>query len=562
QLLALKALRDCYAKLEFPFASLQAQNAKEAVLDIRRQLEDYLIPRFTDLNAPLLVVIGGSTGSGKSTLLNSIIGENLSVTSAIRPTTRRPILVCNPADREYFLDLHVFPELKRVQAEHSAAASDMPGPLSEIAIFTHDAIPRKLALVDAPDIDSVAAENRILATQLLAGADVWIFVTTASRYSDAIPWALLTEAAQRNVVSSIVLNRVPVGVGVEVRADLQKRLLEAGLEKSPLFTFMEANLSNGRIKDADIAPLRNWLNGIARDDYSRSSVIRQTLFGAVTELQEFFPVIEAALGEKNELVQALNWDLEQSFVNAQTEALSSFSNGALLRDEVLQYWQEILGIANWSQKIDSTISRLRDRITGLFQNSQVNQSNTVTALNEETGKTLAAWALKAREGVLQDWRYYALPESFITQVMSALASEAELNTKAQDLFLNWQNYLISLIEEEGSSKRQKAKILSYGVNAIGLAMMIVVFSATGGLVGGEVAVASGTALVAQKLLEAVFGDEAMRQITRKASRDLKQRVGEFFAAEKSVFSKMMLEVGAVKTDISEVASVHRAVIAN
>ena len=43
-----------------------------------------------------------------------------------------------------------------------------------------------LALLDSPDIDSVLAENRALATQLLAAADAWLFVTTAARYADAV----------------------------------------------------------------------------------------------------------------------------------------------------------------------------------------------------------------------------------------------------------------------------------------------------------------------------------------------------------------------------------------
>ena len=46
-------------------------------------------------------------------------------------------------------------------------------------------------LLDSPDIDSVLAENRALANQLLAAADAWLFVTTAARYADAVPWEFL-----------------------------------------------------------------------------------------------------------------------------------------------------------------------------------------------------------------------------------------------------------------------------------------------------------------------------------------------------------------------------------
>ena len=45
---------------------------------------------------------------------------------------------------------------------------------------------RIFALLDSPDIDSVAAENRALAGQLLAAADSWLFVTTAERDDEAL----------------------------------------------------------------------------------------------------------------------------------------------------------------------------------------------------------------------------------------------------------------------------------------------------------------------------------------------------------------------------------------
>jgi hypothetical protein len=45
-----------------------------------------------------------------------------------------------------------------------------------------------LAILDAPDIDSVEIANHDLAAQLLGAADLWLFVTTAARYADAVPW--------------------------------------------------------------------------------------------------------------------------------------------------------------------------------------------------------------------------------------------------------------------------------------------------------------------------------------------------------------------------------------
>ena len=60
-----------------------------------------------------------------------------------------------------------------------------------------------------PDFDSVEAENRERAMELLELADLVIFVTTASRYADQVPWDVLARARARGVPLLAVVNRLP-----------------------------------------------------------------------------------------------------------------------------------------------------------------------------------------------------------------------------------------------------------------------------------------------------------------------------------------------------------------
>ena len=85
--------------------------------------------------------------------------------------------MANPADEEWFLGRNVLPGLPRVTGHGRGE----PGTLR---VVTADALPAGLALADAPDIDSVVTANRELAAQLLAAADLWLFVTTAARYAE------------------------------------------------------------------------------------------------------------------------------------------------------------------------------------------------------------------------------------------------------------------------------------------------------------------------------------------------------------------------------------------
>jgi hypothetical protein len=80
--------------------------------------------------------------------------------------------------------------------------------------------------------------------------------------------------------------------------------------------------------------------------------------------------------------------------------------------------------------------------------------------------------------------------------------------------------------------------------------MIVVFAHTGGLVGAEIGVAGGTAVLAQRILEAVFGDQAIRRLAKTAKDDLDDRVQVLLADELVRYHKV-LDALAVEPDQSE-----------
>ena len=77
------ALQGAALPLEVPGVH-EHRSAREEMVN---QLEDYVIPRIVTLEAPLLVVVGGSTGAGKSTLVNSLVGAE--VTNSHRSAAAR-----------------------------------------------------------------------------------------------------------------------------------------------------------------------------------------------------------------------------------------------------------------------------------------------------------------------------------------------------------------------------------------------------------------------------------------------------------------------------------------
>jgi len=185
--------------------------------------------------APLLAVVGGPTGAGKSTLLNSLVRAPVSAAGVLRPTTRQPVLVCNPRD---------WATVRR----HGLRPICAP------------VMPEGIALIDAPDSDSVGEVDRAAADRVLAAADLWLFVTTASRYADAAAWTRLRAARERQIALGIILDRVPAGFAYDI-VDHMRELL--GPPEPPLFLIPETRLDRqGMLPDDLVAPLRGWLAAV------------------------------------------------------------------------------------------------------------------------------------------------------------------------------------------------------------------------------------------------------------------------------------------------------------
>ena len=154
---ALTELRDSLSATRLPLPLPLADERTAVAREIAKQLDDYVLPRLRTIEAPLLAVVGGSTGAGKSTLVNSLIGRVVTRPGVIRPTTKSPVLVHHPDDARWFTDDRILPGLIRSTVSSSDNRS--------LQLVSESSIPRGLAILDAPDIDSVVTENRRLAAQ-------------------------------------------------------------------------------------------------------------------------------------------------------------------------------------------------------------------------------------------------------------------------------------------------------------------------------------------------------------------------------------------------------------
>jgi hypothetical protein len=518
---AVENLRRQIDELALPLELMGVAAARQERRNLRAQLDDYVLPRLRSQDAPLLTVVGGSTGAGKSTLVNSIVGQTVSRSGVLRPTTRSPVLVHHPEDAPWFTGKRVLPDLPRITGD-VVAPPDEPG--RAVRLVSSSALPPGLALLDAPDIDSVVEANRGLARQLLAAADLWLFVTTAARYADAVPWDLLADAARRGTSLAMVLDRVPPEAIEEIRADLAQMLRSHDLGNAPLFIVPEVALDGDRLPEEVVERLRSWLTALARDSKARGMVARRTLIGTLRALDARVTTLVAAAQAQRDGVQILRADVATAY-DAATQAVGlGLTDGTLLRGEVLARWQEFVGTGEFLRNLETGVGRLRDRIMSAVRGRPAPSAELGEALQTGVSALVSAEAQKAAADAARRWRSGPAGAALVA-ANPALERPADgLNDRVSRMVRDWQGFTLDLVRDEGSRRRSAARVLSYGVNGLGVVLMLVVFSQTAGLTGAEVGIAGGTAVVAQRLLEAVFGDQAVRMLANKARTELQERV--------------------------------------
>ncbi|MGW0083001.1 dynamin family protein [Streptomyces sp. NPDC003393] len=348
---ALSALRDRVAAARFPLPLDGAPRARADRDELLAQLDDYLVPRLREPDAPLLAVVGGSTGAGKSTLVNSLVGRRVSEAGVLRPTTRTPVLVCHPDDHHWFTGTRVLPGFSRAwvpRQDHAAsmAGDELPspedGPARVLRVETVETLPCGLALLDAPDIDSLIADNRSLAAELICAADIWVMVTTAARYADAVPWHLLRTAKEYDATLLTVLDRVPHQVVSEVSRQYGALLTKAGLGDVPRFTVPELPESawgGGLLPATAVAPLRAWLVHHVQDPAARQQAMSRTAHGLLDSLKVRMPELAGAAAAQYAAALRLTAAVDSAYDGEYTRVRGRLQAGAVLAGDALKRWR-------------------------------------------------------------------------------------------------------------------------------------------------------------------------------------------------------------------------------
>ncbi len=506
--------------------------------------------RLRDLEAPLLVVLGGVTGAGKSTVVNSLLGRAAVATGVLRPTTYDPALVANPADAGWFTGERVLAGLARVQPRGGRAGAPGEGGrqaaggrgsgrrAGTLALLLDHNLPRGLALVDAPDVDSIGQGNRDLADRLLDAADLWLWFTTVGKYADEESMRYLRRAAARDTALAVVLTQVQPADAQVVVEDFRRKLIAAGIPAdAPLLVVPHTTVTDERLPPAAIAPLRDWLRGLA-DPVRRREQRRRTLDGALDALAAEVAPLVAALEDEGRTATALRDEAHRAYEGAEREFAAALEQGLPLRQEVLANWERYVGTNRFLRLAEQATGQARDWIRGvaagpvdprerrLERETRVEVAGTLSGLVTQlvdlaaTG-TAAEWG---RTGVGRD----------------LLAAHPDLGHRAPDLagraereVLAWQDEVVHLVETVGAERRNNARLASTAVTGVAAAALLVVLGATAGLTGAEVGIAAGAAAAQQALLVKLLGAGNLRWLIEQSRARLTERFADLAAEDRA-----------------------------
>ncbi len=515
---ALDALADAVRTFEFRLPGPASARRRELVEDLVSTIDGYLLPKLESLDGPALVVVLGSTGSGKSTLVNSLAQAAITRPGPVRPTTRRPVAWTHETNGEAFDDL---------------------GGLIEVAT-TRDDFVRDVVIVDAPDFDSVVAEHREMVEDLINRADFAVFVTTAQRYADGVPWDVLRGVVRRGIPLMTVINRMPAGApsGPDGPAsDFGRLLQEERIASESPFVIDEQPVDalHGGLPAEAVQPLRDQLQAIGD---SAAAVVLTATRGAVARAVELADLVLDNFEAETEDLDRLAAVAAQAYEEQAVEFERQLRDGSMIRREVLQRWNEQLGASQLFAEVGEGLGRIRAWLGRVLGGPP--PTVTAEAEAEVAGELLRRAGIAARQVAsawdLDDGARHLLDER-------AWTAAPETHTRAHTELEAWLDRVASLVRERGEGRRKLATAASYGVNAVAVLTLIAVFSQTAGMTGAEVGITAGAAAVQQKLLEYVLGSAAARTLVADARAALMEAVRTTLASDAARYAVDELRSG-------------------
>lgn len=504
------------------------------------QLDDFLDSRLRDdavpTALPLRTVVTGPTGVGKSTIINTLVGAQVSPTGVLRPTTRLPVLICHPSDSERMASLRLPSSCRVMTAAH---------------------MPDNTVFIDVPDVDSVLRATHVEQArlingspldaeggqQLLASADQWLFVTTAARYADAVPWRALKVALSRGTELAVALNRVPSQAAEAVRDHMAQLLAEHDLADVPLFVIGETRVADGQLADESLSDVREWLsttsvaNINARESLTIPANVEPMLRTVWPRLSTIAGHVERQLAAAKELSASAR----SAYALAITRIHGDVESGAVLRGEALARWREFVAAGDLLRAFETRVGRWSALMDSWLMTGPTQRSNAVSrAIGASLSALITAALTQACDDAAQSWRTRTGGDQTIALSRLDLTRPSpELPGAVADLVTTWQTYVRDVVLAERTGSRTSSKPSAYNLSATSAVVMVAAL-APPPRDGDDPDAAVGDAAAA-----AIVTDHVVRRLADKVRAELSNRLNALVQNSQERFTSALAGIADI-----------------
>src|SRR5207249_2010414 len=160
---------------------------------------------------------------------------------------------------------------------------------------------------------------------------------------------------------------------------------------------------------------------------------------------------------------------------------------------------------------------------------------TVSRATEAARRVAGEWSSRPRSAVR------------LARDPSLWSASPDLAARLEPRLREWVASIATEVQARGAPKRDLAFGVSLGVNALAVAAMVGVFAHTAGVTGTELGIVAATGFLNQKLLQAIFGEAAMREMIANARERLEALIGDEFSKERDRYDRLTSDPAELRT---------------
>jgi len=419
-----------------------------------------------------------------------------------------------------------------------------------------------VTLLDTPDIDSVEVGNHRLAAEALDAADGWLWLATSRTYADEVGMTYLRRARTRQALTAIAVTQVRPHERAEVLEDVDRLLAAERIDPDLRTAIPHAEVVDDRLPPDAAAPLRAWLAALAPEE-RRVQVRASASAGLLEALPSELRTMQDAVEGERRAAERLRASVRAHYAGLPDQLDAELEAGLSLRADVLDRWQRLVGGNEAMLRVQTVIGQVGDVVRDRLgrpsqQDTRQVQVEVAGELTRIVTRLLEHTAAAARRDLEAD----QVGREVLDADPELRREDPERPAKVREAIARWETDVADRIEQVGGPRKAQARRRSTALNAVATTAIVVLFTLSGGLTGGEVGIAAAAAAGSQWLLVRMLGEQNVKRLLDEIGADLRRHVGVLAEADQARLDAAIESAGPPEDAANALAAAANATAAD